>query len=309
VRSLKMPMMAMTACILWAMVFPTLKWIYREMKMGEDIGAMMELAGMRFFIAGILILLVSPFFTKKSFFRVRSGDFLKLSTLGIVQTSFLYFFFFIGTSNTTGVKSSVLSQSSIFFVFILAHLIFQDDRLTVKKAGSLLMGLAGIMLINLNQMDQATFLDFHLWGEGFLLLSGFFSALGTILAKKMGRFEHPVLINGWQMTLGGAVLLAFGLYQYDWKWIVFPNMTAVGLFLILILISAGAFTIWYVLLQKEKASAITIYKFSIPMVGSLLSAVFVPGEQITLFILLGIVLVSGGIFYAIRSTSKNKGET
>ncbi len=61
-------------------------------------------------------------------------------------------------------------------------------------------------------------------------------------------------------------------------------------------LSAAAFSIWYTLLRHNKAGGeITLYRFVIPISGSLLSALVLPGEDFTLSVLFALILVASGL--------------
>lgn len=288
--------LALLCCLLWAIVFPILKLLYLELGINDN-SAKLTLAGMRFLMAGVLVLLYYVYNYKKLPKIPSMQLFRQFGILGLFQTTLLYAFFFIGTSNTSGIKSSVLSQSSIFFVAILAHIFLRDEKINLKKGVALLLGILGMLVININHLESySDLMSFSLTGEGYLLISGLFSAIGTIIAKKMGSSCNTILMNGWQMTMGGGVLIIIGLYTYG-RLIHFPNSYSFILFLILILISAVAFTLWFNLLKYVKASEITVFKFTIPIIGSLSSAIIIPGESLSVYVLIGLALVSSGIYY------------
>lgn len=252
---------------------------------------------MRFLTAGVLVLIYYIILYKKPPKISSLKLFRQISTLGIFQTTLLYAFFFVGASNTTGIKSSIISQSSIFFVVALAHFLLKDERLNFKKSLALILGIIGMIVININSLgDSSELLSFKINGEGFLLISGLFSSIGTIIAKKMGSKTNTILLNGWQMTIGGGLLLIVGFFTYG-ELIHFPDFYTLALFLSLILISAIAFTLWYQILKYVKASEITIFKFTIPIIGAFSSALVIPGETMSIFTLIGLILVSIGIYY------------
>ncbi len=287
--------LALFCCLLWGLVFPILQLLYGQLNMTSDF-AKITLAGMRFFLAGIFVLLYYAFANKK-FPKINSANTLgKLSLLGLFQTTLLYAFFFIGSSNTTGVKSAVLSQFDIFIVVILAHFLLNNEKINYKKILALVLGLVGMVVVNINSLGTSeAFWNFSLKGEGFLIISGVFAAIGTILAKSFGRNIDAVLMNGWQLTIGGAFLLIIGFLTYG-QLVAFPNTYSFVLFLSLALISALAFTIWYRVLKNVKASEITIYKFTVPIIGAIASAIIVPGESISIYSFIGLLLVSLGIY-------------
>lgn len=287
--------LALFCCLLWGFVYPILQLLYAQLNLVGD-SAKITLAGTRFFSAGIIVMLYY-ILSKKRFPKITSVNELgRLSVLGLFQTTLLYAFLFIGASNSTGIQSAVLAQIEIFFVVVFAHFLLKNENMTSKKFLALALGLIGMVVININSIGTAeVFWSFTFKGEGFLIISGAFGALGFIIAKVVGKNLDPVFMNGWQLIIGGGLLLLTGRITYG-QFIVFPNMYSVFLMILLILISAIAFTVWYYALQFVNASEMAIYKFTIPIIGSVASAIVVPGEILSFFSLLGLALVSGGIY-------------
>lgn len=60
-------------------------------------------------------------------------------------------------------------------------------------------------------------------------------------------------------------------------------------------ISAVAFSLWYTILKYNKAGKISVYNFMTPVSGAILSALFIPGESLTVNMFLGLALAAGGI--------------
>ena len=67
------------------------------------------------------------------------------------------------------------------------------------------------------------------------------------------------------------------------------------LFIYSALLSAAAFSIWYMQLKHIKAWEVTSYRLVHPISGAILSALFLPGEQFNPFLLVALLLVALGI--------------
>jgi drug/metabolite transporter (DMT)-like permease len=94
----------------------------------------------------------------------------QLALLGVTQTSLQYVFFYIGLAFTTGVKGSIMNATGTFFSVLLAHFIYQNDKLSYNKTLGCVLGFAGVMVVNLNNglMD----FSFSLMGDGFVSPGG-----------------------------------------------------------------------------------------------------------------------------------------
>lgn len=276
---------------LWGSAFPVLKVSYEELGIvAGDRSAIIVLAGMRFFLAGVLIFVLIIFGWRQSA-RVKLKIIPQLFLLGILQISLMYFLFYNGLAHTSGMKGAVLSSAGIFFVVILAHFVYQDDRLDLRKTLGLIAGFSGIVLINSGENFT---LDFSWQGEGFMILSGLVGALGTILAKRMSKEVHPFVLTAWQMLLGSIILIAVGLPGLEPQAMIFTKRSLILLFYSAFL-SAAAFSLWYAILKGNKAGEISIFKFMTPVSGAILSAIFIPGERLTSNMFLALALVAIGV--------------
>lgn len=281
---------------LWGSAFPVLKVSYEEIGlMTNDFYGKIVFAGMRFFSASLFLFILVHWGMKISL-KVNKKTLLNLLILGLFQTTLQYFFFYNGLAHTTGIKGSVLGSIGTFFVVLFAHYLYHDDKMDIRKIIGLLTGFGGIIIANLGKNGGQGFsLSFSFLGEGFMILSGLVSAMGTILAKRLSKDIHPFIVTGWQMFLGSVVMLMFGMgSSQTWRMFTFTPKAWI-LFLYSALLSAVAFALWYTLLKYNRAGEISLYRFVTPVSGSLLSAMFIPGETFSIWILLGIILVSIGI--------------
>jgi len=286
--------LAMISCFLWASVFPTLKTLYSLVDLSNGVSSLIALAGMRFFAAGVIILAVYTIINRKLPVLAKENH-LKVGLIGLFQTAGLYAALYISTNMVTGVKASVLSQSGIFIVTILAFFVLHE-HINKNQWMGLLLGLAGILAINVTGLTEAgEWFEFSLFGEGLLLLSGLFGAIGTILVKLYGKGIPAMILTGWQMAFGGFVLCVIG-FSLNGGWIVLPSVFAWLLFLHTIVVASVGFTLWYTLLQHVKVSDIISYRLSIPILGSVISALILPDEHLTLSVVVGIICVAYGIY-------------
>ncbi|MBB6452561.1 drug/metabolite transporter (DMT)-like permease [Salirhabdus euzebyi] len=282
---------AVFCAILWGSAFPVLKVSYEEMQMmPDDIIAKIVFAGMRFLLAGIIVLgmllIISP-----NRLKVTKKQLFVLIILGIVQTSLQYYFFYNGLAKVSGMQGAILSSAGTFFTVILAHFYYKNDRLSWKKVVGIIAGFTGIAVANWGQEFQ---LSFQWDGEGFMIFAGITNAIAMIMAKELATGIHPFAVTGWQLTLGAFLLLLIGVPQMTADSIVFTPL-GWGLLIYSAILSALAFGLWYSLLKFNHAGELSMYKFIIPGAGAILSAMFIPGENLNFFIVVSIALVAAGI--------------
>jgi len=282
---------AILCSILWGSAFPALKVSYSELNIQTaDTMGRIIFAGMRFFIASLIIFTVYKLTIKKSI-KIKKKEAFNAFKLGLLQTALFYFFFYTGLAHTTGVKGSILDSGCTFFVILLAHFAYKNDKISTKKIIGLILGFTGIICAS---WKKGFTFNFVFTGDGFILFSGFIFGLSTIYAKKLSTNLHPILLTAWQMFLGSLVLLTIGIIGSKGIHLVFTPK-AKWLLLYTSLVSSVAVSLWYSLLKYNKAGEISLYKFVNPLAGSILSALFIPGEAFNVYVILALVLVSAGI--------------
>lgn len=294
--------LAIMCSVLWGSAFPTIKVSYIELGIGRgDLIAKIVFAGMRFFIASIMLFLFTHFILKKSI-KVNKKGVKLLFLQGIVQTTLQYSLFYIGLSNTMGSKASILVSFETFAVILLAHIYYHNDKINLKKAFGLIFGFSGIIIVNWGKSFN---MGLALNGEGFIIFSCIFGAIGAILAKELSKQINPFVITAWQMFIGSCLILIFGVPQLSQGAMVF---TLKGYILLgyAALLSATAFSVWYSLLKYNKAGEIAIYRFMIPVSGMILSIIFLEGEVFTINTFIALTFVSMGIIAINYNTHRNK---
>ncbi|WP_226036556.1 DMT family transporter [Aquibacillus saliphilus] len=282
---------AVFCSILWGSAFPVLKVSYQELQMApDDIIAKIVFAGLRFLLAGIIVLALLLIISPKRILVTRR-QFLVLVILGVIQTTILYFFFYNGLAKVSGMQGAILSSSGTFFTVILAHYFYKNDRLNWKKTVGLVAGFAGIAVAN---WGEGLHLNFQWDGEGFMIMTGIINAVATIMAKELATGIHPFAVTGWQLSIGASIMLLIGVPQISDNAIVFTPF-GFGLLIYSAILSAAAFGLWYSLLKYNHAGEISMYKFIVPIAGTILSSIFIPGENLNVFIIAAVAMVAIGI--------------
>lgn len=280
---------------LWGSAFPTIKLTYENLNIqSNDYYSMILVAGLRFFLAGIFCLIILIIKDKNRIVEFKSnlGYLIKLSILVI---SLGYFFFYIGTGNTTGMKSALITSSSTFLVVIFSHFMLNDEKFNIYKLIAIILGLLGVVFSNINKNFD---LSFSLIGEGFMLINSILGALGTIYVKRKGARISPYVSSSGQFLLGGAALIIVGLLLN--KNVINFNLNAILLIIYGAFISSAAFSLWYTVLSEYKASEVAFLRLFIPFFGTILSFIFL-GEKLSFGIVIGLVFVILGILIVNKS--------
>ncbi len=293
--------LAILCCILWGSATPSIKIGYKLFEITSDaVGSQILFAGMRFVLAGFLTILFGSLLSKKVL-KPKRESMPSIVKLAMVQTILQYLFFYLGHANTSGVKAAIINGSNVFLAILFAVLIFKSEKMTWLKLLGCIIGFAGVIVINLTSGG----IDMNMkWsGEGAILVSAAAYALSSGMIKKYSQNENPVVLSGYQFFLGGVVMCIVGLIAGGQ--VTNFTLASTSLLIYLAMISSVAYTVWGILLKHNPVGKVTVFGFTNPMFGVILSAIFL-GEKNQAFGIQGIialVLVSIGIYMVNKSKS------
>lgn len=276
-RPIALFVLATFCCLLWGSAYPAIKQGYAMFGIAShDVASQMVFAGIRFVAAGLLLLLAGLVMGWD--LRIRRENWVGLAGLGLSQTTLQYIFFYIGVANATGSKSSIMNTTGTFFSVLLAHFIYHNDRLSSRRMLGCVVGFVGVAAANYGPTLLQP--DFTWAGEGSIVLAAFLLSAATIYGKKLSQRMNAAVMTGWQMVIGGTVLLVGG-------WLAGGQISSFTpasstLMVYMVLLSALAFSIWSALLKHNPIGRVTIFNFLIPVFGVALSAVFL-GEDVLIW--------------------------
>ena len=299
-------LLACICCLLWGSAFPCIKIGYALFQIeASDTATQILFAGLRFTLAGILTVLLGSIPGKKLLIPQR-GSVKYIFILCMFQTVLQYLFFYVGLAHTSGVKASIIEGANVFLAILTASLVFRQEALTVKKMTGCIAGFAGVVIINLYGSGGSLDIKMQWNGEGFILLSTVAYAISSVLLKKYSQKENPVLLSGYQFTAGGIIMIISGLVAGGR--IRYVTLAGVGMLIYLALVSAVAYSLWGILLKYNPVSRVTIFGFSNPVFGVLLSAWLLKegGQAFSVGTVIALVLVCVGIY--IVNHEKNVGK-
>ena len=139
--------LALLCCALWGSAFPCIKIGYEWMEI-EGIGSQILFAGYRFFLSGVLTFALGCLLERR-ILRMKRENFGVIFRQGVLQTTIQYVCFYIGLAHTTGAKGSIINASNAFVSIVAAHYMIRSERMTWKKGLGCILGLAGVVLVNL----------------------------------------------------------------------------------------------------------------------------------------------------------------
>lgn len=286
---------AILACLLWSTAFV-------GVKTGLTYSTPLFFAGVRFMLAGVLVLLFTNSY-RRILAYVRATWRLIL-LIGLLQTTIMYGLYYHGVNLLPAGIAAIIIGAGPIITALTAHLMLKDDRLSLRKSTSMLISLIGIILISANRdLSMGSGIG-ELLGILLLLASSMTNAFSQVLIRR--RTTDPLLLNACQIFTGGTMLLVLSVPIEGLPTGGFPPVFYLAL-LWLSIVSAAAFSIWYVLLQTPgmKVSEINLFKFIIPVSGALLSWLIIPAEGPELSSIIGMAIIASSVllFYSRQTGS------
>lgn len=294
-------LLAMICCLLWGSAFPCIKLGYDWCMVGDDSASKILFAGVRFTLAGIMAIIICSIISRKPLIPKTKKTAAHIVSLSLFQTIIQYFFFYIGLSNTSGVKASVIEGANVFVSILITCLIFRMEKFTAAKIIGCIVGFIGVVLINLGDgLDMS----FTFEGEGFILISTIAYACSSVFLKRFSKDDNPLLLSGWQFLFGGIVMTVSGLILGGS--FSLPDTKSLLMLIYLGFISAAAYSLWSALLKHNPVSKVTVFGFMNPVFGVILSAVLLKesGSAFSLKGIAALAFVCAGIYIVNRKNEE-----
>ena len=283
---------ALICCLLWASAFPGIKLGYAWMQIDAmDSASQILFAGIRFFIAGILAILIGSAL-QRTWLIPTVPAIPKVLKLSMLQTVLQYLFFYMGLAHASGVNSSIIEGLNVFVAVLVAGFIFHQEKVTIRKMAGCLIGFMGVLLVTLSGGSLGALA----WnGEGFIFLSTIAYAFSSAYLKNLSKTENPVMLSGWQFVAGGVIMILWGLiFGGKLTHITGPG---IGILLWLSFVSAVAYSLWGMLLKYNPVSKVAVFGFMNPVFGVILSAwLLKEGDSVGVSAILSLALVCLGIY-------------
>lgn len=275
---------------IWGVAFVGIKQVLRA-------SPPLTVAGARFLLAGALLVPVA----RRAVPRARAAG-LRAPTLrevlvvGLLQSTALYGLGFLGSQRATAGASALLLNTNPVMVAILAVPLL-GDRLRPRAVAGVVTAVAGVTLISVRSGLGSPL------GVAFLLLGALGWAGASIAVKRLGRVDL-LSLSAWQMLAGGLPLFLAGLaFEHQAPQ---PTASAVGWFVFLVIPGTAVnFVLWFRLLERYSAGAMTSWLFLIPLFAVISGAVLLD-EPVGWRVVAGGALVVAGVALTQEQASRQE---
>ena len=298
-RHLNTIVWAIIACLLWSTAYPFIK-------IGLQYTTPLHFAGSRFILSGLMIL---PFtINPKRYLRMIRENVNLVLWVTLLQTVINYTLFYTGMNLVPGALGAVIVGAQPFVTAIVSRIMIKEERFTRAKVLTIVLGLAGIVLVSIGRQEFHFGGQMELVGIGIIFLANISTATSNVLISKKGKNMNPLVLSSFSILTGGIFLFLVSFVVED----VPPKpIFPMQYWLVLIwlaFMSAFTFSRWYVLLQRPevKVSELNLWKFIIPVFGAILSWVIVPGEKADWVTIGGMIIIALSLIYFFGVTGRKE---
>lgn len=277
--------LAIIACLLWASAFAVIK-------IGLQYTTPLRFAGLRFMLAGLMVLpLVGSYRTA---FQYIQNNFRLILLISFLQTFVQYTLFYSGLNLVPGALGAIIIGAGPLFIAFTAHFFMPNDKLTLPKLGIIFMGIVGIALVSLSNVSgKEVGGNLIFIGIILLFLTNINAGFTNVVIARDANHIPPLVLSSSSLILGGVLLFLVSLPAEGFSFTI-PPLTYYLSIIWLSFLSAAAYSIWFLLLQRKgvKVSALNMWKFIIPVFGAILSWILIPNESPDLISIAGITITA-----------------
>ena len=281
---------------IWAGILASSFWggLFPAIKVVMAVLPPFVLLTVRFTLAIALLL---PFVFWKGGFHMDKRTALKTAVVGALGFGFTLGIQFVGTNLSTAANGALVTTATPAFVVMFGALLLHE-RMTRRQAVALVLATLGVLVVM--DLPHAQF-DAVFWGNVALLAAALGWALYSVLVRWLTRTHDTLEVSVVSMAGGLPVVAPLALLQLDGvRWADLSWGTVWGVLYVAIFATALAMFLWNYAFTHLETGAAALTFFAQPLVGTLISVLFL-GERLTVWFVLGGAMLLAGMYLASTS--------
>jgi len=201
---------------------------------------------------------------------------------------------YFGMLYTDSARSVVFVFLSPFVVAVGAHFFLKGDRLTLLKTLGLIIAFAGIVFVFYGKPKTAK--PNMLLGDLLEITAGILWGATTLYIKRyMAGKVEPIHTFLYQLFFSIPILFVVSLIlEPNWIYRIDPPILT-SIFYQSVIVAFISYFIWFKLIHQYSVSRLSAFTFFTPIFGVLSGILFIR-EELTFSLMVGLPLVSVGIF-------------
>lgn len=216
-----------------------------------------------------------------------------LAGTGILQFSINYSLVFWSEQYISSGLAAVLQAMITVFGLALAWIHLPSEKITWLKALAVLLGIIGVAVIFIEQLQIKDFLAFA--GCVAIVFGAYAAAHASILIKAHGGGMHPATLLFGQMICGILPIIIYALtvegnpLLLHWSW-----LSIISVLYLTIFGTIAAFWLYYWLLSRIESTKAMMISLVTPLIAVLIGGIFL-GEKLLPQTLIGGLLILASI--------------
>lgn len=250
------------------------------------------------FFAFLFLFIVNLFTGKIEKLKEYSIKDLVISALiGLPGTFFYYVFYYFGASQMAASEAFVINYLWPIMSVVCAVIILKE-KMNFRKALAILVSFSGIVIIMLGKNDESG--SNFIMGAISCVLGAVSYGLFTALNRKYTYDKGISMMNNYAVTfvlttiingVMGNLFLPTAIEALGMAW----N----GMFTM-----AAANTVWILALQLGKTEKISNLAYITPFLSMVWVSIFLKNETISIYSVLGLIVIVGGILIQLKKTKE-----
>lgn len=282
---------ALLVMLLWGTLFPMVKLGYGAYNVVTT-GDILLFAGIRFSICGAVICLYT-FLRDRNSFRIALPSMIPVLLSGFVAITLHYAFTYSALKLTDSSKTAILKQVGVLFYVCFSSAFFKEDKLTAKKLIGVLLGFAGIVVINASSSG----ISFNI-GDALVIAASFCTVFSNVISKKVFQSVKPITSTGISQLFGGIILLISGILSGGSA--DFAMNSSLLVMVYICIASIISYCIWFSVIKKADLSKLFIIKFAEPVFACVFGAMILGEDIFRIQYALAFLLIATGIYISNR---------
>lgn len=253
-------------------------------------------------LGGALLFWLTSLFTKKEHVPVK--DILLLGCAGLFALVFNQCSYTIGLNLTSPSNSSIMTTSMPIFAMVLSFFILKEP-ITWQKAGGVLLGCAGAVIIITTSATAGNAKVGNIWGDMLCMSAQLSFALYLSLFKPLIQKYSLFTVNKWMFTWATLIIWPFTLghvSNIDFASVPMSTWWETGF-----VVFFGTYISYICMMvgqQTLRPTVVSVYNYMQPLVSVSVSvaaglAVFKTSQA------LAAILVFSGVWFVVKSKSKH----
>jgi drug/metabolite transporter (DMT)-like permease len=246
------------------------------------------MCGIRFSIAGVVMLAVCAATGRKIFYSTRQIALAAIVGLLLLMGGNLTLSY-AELAVSSGLAALIIAITPLWFL-VLDQLLLGDHHISSRGKAGLILGVVGLFVLVWPQLQAGSLGRRELIASLSLIGGSFSWALGSVLSKRWQSGMEGLSSTGWQIVAAGVGNFTFAFLFEDLKHVAWSHRSLAAVGYLIVCGSWIGYTAYIYLLEHVPTSKVSTYAYVNPVVAVFLGWLILH-ERVDRFILMGSAIV------------------